>query len=180
MQKTLTYKTSYFDDSYALRKQNTFFGKLYKTAWLGSTIDIKIGDKQYRIERNGILYPTILITDKSNHQKIGEVNVSYPLFGLYPKATAIFENGKKFQWKIKGFWNRSWAWTEQGNTLITTREENKLFSKQGEICLSSFNMETELLSVLGLYLRSSISRQNAVGISIGLTFIVISLFRLLS
>jgi hypothetical protein len=177
MQNILTYNSSFLDDSFAIFKNENLIGKLFKGSWFGWTVDIKCNGMDYRIERKGIFKPTTIITDRKQDKVITKLIVIPTIFGLYSKAKANFTDGREFQWKQNGIINRSWEWTENGIVVIRATEDNKLFSLKGKINLTDTHNDNELLGLLGLYLRSSITNQSIISFWLAITILVFQMLR---
>lgn len=178
MIESLQYNTSFFSGVYKLHKQGGFIGTFNKTAWLSPVIDNKIENYHYRFERLSIFFPKILLTVYTEYTKIGDVTVSLPLLVLGRRHLARFGSGRSFEWKVSGFLNHNWEWKEEGNLIVSAKENNTLFHKHGTIFVSADNTENKMVSILGLYLRHAIPRQNAIVISTIIFFLLMLFLRL--
>lgn len=161
MEQVYSYSSSFTDDNYTILQQKTFFGKLQKTSWVGSTVDTRIDGRLYRFSKEGWLKPFILVLDKSSGKETGRIQLHTPFFSLQPRATITCADGQTFTWTIKGRLNRKWQWNNSDcTTIIHATEQSNLFSQSGQINVTAANHETALLGILGLYLRTTVGRRN--------------------
>lgn len=178
MQEQLTFRTTYLDDSFKIWEGENSFSKLYKSSWMGWTIDVKVDNKYYQIIREGIWYPRIKIVDKKTSREVANARVRIPFFSITPSVVTKFDDGQVFEWRQNGFLNRSWTWVENDNVVIQSQENTDLFSLSGEITMLNENKHNNLLSILGLYLRSSIASQNRLGQILALGYLILTILRL--
>ena len=94
MQETFTYTTAYTADSFKIFKDGNLFVKLFKTSWIGWTLDYKFKDKHYRITRTGWWAPKVSITEKENHQELASIKVRSSFLGFNPGADLQLSDGK--------------------------------------------------------------------------------------
>jgi hypothetical protein len=177
MPETLIYKTSYFDDKFSIFNEKNLWLLLYKSSWIGWSEDVFIDENKYRFTRKGIWHPQIIITDKLSGNEVATTQVKFPFFGFNPTAVTHFKSGNIYNWNSKGILNYNWSWQENNSVIITSTEKNHLFTISGEINITKENEVSKLLSVLGLYLRISIYRQNKIGIIIGLVIASAIIYR---
>ena len=177
MQETLVFKTSYTEDSFKIWKGENLILKLFKSSWIGWTVDIKVDEKKYRLTRKGLWFPQITLIDKEANNEVSNTKVRLSFFGINPSAISKFNDGKLFEWNQKGLFNCNWTWVENDEVIIQAKENNSLFSLEGEISIINENKYDKLLSVLGLYLRSSIIRQNRIGFGVAFIFLALWIIR---
>lgn len=177
MQETLIFDTSYGEDSFKIWKGKNLLLKLFKSSWIGWTVDIDVDEKKYRITRKGLWFPKITLIDKEANKEVSNTRVRLPFFGINPTAISKFNDGRVFEWNQKGLFNCNWTWVENDEVIIQAKENNSLFSLAGEISNINENKYDKLLSVLGLYLRNSISRQSRIGFVTAFIFLALVIIR---
>jgi hypothetical protein len=77
---------------------------------------------------------------------------------LLPKV--IFENNEKQKmiWVIKNIFSLHWQWNKDETAIIETIENIGLGKEEGVILVTSNSEDTDLLIIIGLYLRHYMRR----------------------
>lgn len=149
------YKTRFTDSSFYLSGNNVSGDRLFKPAWIGWPADAILDNTRYRIERTGFWNNKFHL--KHNNQVLLSARIR-PLTAFFPEAVATNQKGGQFIWTQKGFFSRSWQWSEDSRVIIKSSEKNKMFRISGEIVFlekrAHSEDEYELLSILGLHLRN--------------------------
>jgi hypothetical protein len=118
-------------------------------------MDVVIGDQRYRIESKGFLFNRQVVMRNQAHEEVARVSTGIPILGLFRNWKATLSSGSEYQWKEKGFLNRKWQWNQSDTPVVSSEERNGLFNINGEIQLATNLKDAELLTHVGLYLRSS-------------------------
>lgn len=179
MQHALTYKTSFTKDSYSIYRGNIQIGKLYKTEWLGSTIESTINEHNFRFVSKEFFRPVISIFDKDSKQNIGTVSINN-FFKISPSATLSLVDNKHYRWTTKGIFSYDWEWLDLSNTQIvaSSNEPLDLFKQKGTISLTQQNIRNELLITLGIQLRNVIQRKTVITRILSLIVLALTLPKL--
>ncbi|WP_346237454.1 hypothetical protein ABDK00_000045 [Niabella insulamsoli] len=163
MQNTLTFKTSYFEDSFRICKGPHLLLKIYKSTWLGWAFDLKTPHQNYRVVRRGVWSPEITISEKETGRIVATTKARISLFGWQARATTQFSDGAYFEWQRTGYFNYKWSWREGDQAIMQAKEKLGLFSLAGDMTILSDNQHRHLLSALGIYLRSATAGKSRLG-----------------
>lgn len=175
MDQVLNYKTSYFSDSYQILKDRLQIGKLYKTEWLGNSIDTVLNEQKYRFISKGLLKPTISILNISTNAIVGTIRIQH-LLNWYQNAILTLSNGTEYNWTCNKFFANDWQWTDLNNneTIVMSKEPLDIFKQNGTIMFNDKTQDKELFITLGIHLRNVAKRKSHLTKILGL-FILISL-----
>ena len=179
MTQTLTYKTSYFSDNYQILKDNLQIGKLYKTEWLGTTIDTSINEKKFRFISKGFLKPTITILNLSTNAIVGTIKIKY-LLNFYQNAVLTLPNGTQYNWTSNKLFTNDWQWTALNDLqiLFHSKEPLDIFKQNGRIAFNDNTLDTELFITLGIHLRNFVKRKSHFTTMMGFIVLIILILRL--
>ena len=178
MTQVLTYKTTYFSDSYQILKDNLQVGKLYKTEWLGSIIDTKLNEQEFRFTSEGVLKPTITILNKTANEIVGIVKLK-DLLNFYQNAILTLSNGTQYKWTCNKLFANDWQWTELNNSeiLFNCKESIDIFKQNGKVAFNDKSLECEMFITLGIHLRNFAKRKSHLLRIMGFMFLIILLSR---
>ncbi len=174
MTQTLTYKTSYFSDNYQILKDNLQIGKLYKTEWLGSTIDSTLNEKKFRFISKGLVKPTITILNLSTNAIVGTIKIKN-LLNFYQNAVLTLSNGTQYNWTCNKLFANDWQWTALNNSevLFNSKEPVDIFKQNGQIDFNDKTLDTELFVTLGIHMRNFSKRKSYLTTMMGLIILII-------
>ncbi|MBY0481203.1 MAG: hypothetical protein K2Q21_07600 [Chitinophagaceae bacterium] len=178
MTQPITYKTSSFSDNYQILKDSLQIGKLYKTEWLGSTIDSTLNEQKFRFVSKGLLKPTITILNLSTNKIVGTIKIKHLRF--HQNAILTLPNGVEYNWTCNKIFANDWQWIalNSGETLFTSKEPLDLFKQNGTISFSDKTLNTELFITLGIHLRNVVRRKSHFIKLIGALILIILLQQL--
>lgn len=179
MTQPITYKTSSFSDNYQILKDSLQIGKLYKTEWLGSTIDSTLNEQKFRFVSKGLLKPTITILNLSPNKIVGTIKIKR-LLNFQQNAVLTLSNDTAYQWTCHNFFANDWQWSalDSGEILFTSKEPLDLFKQNGTISFSDKTLNTELFITLGIHLRNVVRRKSHFIKLIGALILIILLQQL--
>ena len=179
MTQTLTYKTSYFSDNYQILRDNLQIGKLYKTEWLGATIDTSINDKKFRFISKGFFKPTLKIINLSTNAIVGTIKIKH-LLNFYQNAVLTLSNGTQYNWTCNKLFTNDWQWTALNNSeiLFNSKEPLDIFKQNGRIAFDDNTLDTELFITLGIHLRNFAKRKSHLTTMMGFMILIILIPRL--
>jgi len=179
MTQTLTYKTSYFSDNYQILRDNLQIGKLYKTEWLGATIDTSINDKKFRFISKGFFKPALTIINLSTNAIVGTIEIKH-LLNFYQNAVLTLSNGTQYNWTCNKLFTNDWQWTALNNSqiLFNSKEPLDLFKQNGRIAFDDNTLDTELFITLGIHLRNFAKRKSHLTTMMGFIILIILIPRL--
>jgi hypothetical protein len=179
MTQTLTYKTSYFSDNYQILKDNLQIGKLYKTEWLGTTIDTTLNEKKYRFISKGFVKSTITILNLSTNADIGTIKIGN-LLNFYQNAVLTLSNGTQYNWTCNKLFANDWQWTALNNLqiLFDSKEPFGIFKQNGRIAFNDKTLDMELFITLGIHLRNFAKRKSHLTRMMGFMILIILIPRL--
>jgi len=181
MQQTIIYKTTYLQDKYEIFREDLKIGKLYKSNWLGSTIETTVNSQNFKFTSKGIINHIISIVDKNSNEYIGEVKFS-TFLRLHPTAILTMKSNKMYKWSAKGWISSNWQWIDMNSSqvLVNANDQLSVFKNFGSISSSSQNKDEELLIGLGIHLRNIVPRANMISILLGIIILSIYLPKLFS
>ncbi len=179
MTQTITYKTSYLSDNYQILNDNLQIGKLYKTEWLGTTIDATINEKKFRFVSKGFLKPTITIVNLSTNAIVGAIEIKH-LLNFHQNAILTLSNGAQYNWTCNKHFANDWQWTALKNSeiLFTSLEPLDIFKQNGKVTYNDKTEITELFITLGIHLRNSVKRKSLLTTVMGLIILIVFLPKL--
>lgn len=136
---------------------------MYKTEWLGSTIETTINGHHFKFVSKGFFRPVILIFDKDAKQNIGTVTINN-FFKISPSATLSSFDNKHYSWTTKSIFSYDWEWLDLSDTQIvaSSNEPLDIFKQKGTISLTRQNKQDELLIALGIHLRNVVQRKTVI------------------
>lgn len=155
MNQILTYKTSYFSDSYQILKNDLQIGKLYKAEWLGSKIDTALYEQKFKFISRGLLKPTISILNISTNTIVGTIRIQH-LFDWHQNAILKLTNGAEYNWTCNNLFTNDWQWTDlrDNEIIVTSKEPLDIFKQKGTITFSDKIQDKELFITLGIHMRN--------------------------
>jgi len=116
---------------------------------LSSTAQAIINGRFFTLKRDTFL-SKIEIFDSHDQSLLGTVMVNV----FNPKSDVVI-NGKRYEFEIKNFWQSKWSWKFDGKEIIVFNSNKLIFKEKGEInILTTYNEETEILILLGLFVRN--------------------------
>lgn len=174
MESVISYQTSYLNNKYNIFSNNLEIGNVFKTEWLGSTVEGNINGRKIKLIDKGFINPTITIVDKKTNQVIGSIIISN-LLTFHPLATLTTESHHKYKWTTPEIFDKSWQWTNltTGQTIIKSNEPLNIFRHQGRITIIEKTDQNYLLIAVGIHLRNVIDRKTYLTRVIGLMVLII-------
>ena len=179
MTLTLTFKTSYFSDNCQILKDNLQIGKLYKTEWIGTTIDTSINEKKFKFISKGFLKPTITILNLSTNAIVGTIKIKH-LLNIYQNAVLTLPNGTQYNWTSNKLFTNDWQWTSLNDLqiLFHSKEPLDIFKQNGRIAFNDNTLDKELFITLGIHLRNFAKRKSHLTTMMGFMILIILIPRL--
>jgi hypothetical protein len=130
-------------------------GTLEKKSRSSDIVFININEQRYKIEpikvTNGC---SILITNTVTEELTGTLKIS-SFVGLFPKV--LFEyNNTILRWATKNLFSLHWQWKNYNTTVIEAIENFQILKQKGVVMVSELFADSDLLIMLGVYLRNNI------------------------
>ena len=178
MENIFTYKSSLLSPGFSIFKQGMFVGTLDRPSWLNDTVAITCDGKDYTVQRKGRFRQKVFVTDRRQGNDVFTIVVTWPFFGLYSEARLNRTDGSVLRWKQTGFFKRRWHWVQNDDVVVRGTEDYYLVLSKGAVNLMNSNLhDSELLGLLGLYLRSSVYHQSVLFFSLGVALLLLQLLR---
>jgi|GEM_PF-3199045 len=161
MTQVISYRTSYFSNKYQILKDSLQIGNLYKTEWLGCTIEASLNEQKFSFVSKGILHPSITIINPVTNTTVGTIEINH-LLSFHQTAILTLQNGSKYYWTCNNFFTNDWQWTSLINSEIVFKsvEPLDIFKQNGTITFSNNTQDTELFITLGIHLRNFAKRKS--------------------
>ena len=154
MQDAFSYQVINSQKSYSVYTHKELLGSLQKNSGAGEPVSIEIKEHLYKLEIAGIINPVISVIDTITNEVLGKIKISS--FGrLFPKV--IFEyKSSRLKWVSKSFFSLHWQWIKNEVPIIETVENFQPGKQKGVIRLSDYFADSDLLIMMGVYLRNNI------------------------
>lgn len=153
MQEAYTYEVIYSNEIYLVYTQEALLGTLQKKMYAAKGALLEIKNDQYKLETSGFINPVISITNIATGQLLGKIKIS-GIGRIFSKV--VFEyNNIALKWVNKSLFSLHWQWKKGNIVIIETIENFKVGQQKGVIVLSGYFDETNLLIMLGVFLRNN-------------------------
>lgn len=170
MLQTLTYQTTALQDNYSILNEAVRIGKVYKTEWLGWTMDAEIAGRRFKFMKSGLFTRVIHIEDKATRSSLGKLFIK-PLFRWVPRATLELEDGNTYRWLNSRLLGTDWQWQQNHRIVMSAKEPWQFSGANGSVLVRASVPEKELLLSLGLMLRNDHARRSIFGLLMGAAII---------
>lgn len=170
MLQTLPYQTAALQDNYSIFNEAVRIGTVYKTEWLGWTMDAEIAGRQFKFTKSGVFTRVILIEDQETGSSLGKLLIK-PLFRWTPRAILELEDGTSYRWLNSRLLGCDWQWQQNRRIVMSAKEPWQLTGVNESVLVRASVPEKELLLSLGLMLRNDHARRSIFGLVMGATII---------
>ncbi len=138
-----------FGSKLELKRGHEIIGNIQWENMLSSKAQAIINGKLFMLNREFFL-SKLEIYDANDQSLLATVMVN--LFN--PKSDVVI-NGKRFELEINNFWQSQWSWKFNGGEIIRYCSNEFITKDKGEVEIySPLNEETEILILLGLFVRN--------------------------
>ncbi len=144
----LSWTKEVFGSKLELMQGNGLVGKIQWENMVSSKAQAMINGKLFMLNREFFL-SKLEIYDANDQSLLGTVMIN-----LFNPRSDLVINGKRFELEISNFWQSRWAWKYNGTEIITFKSNEFITKDKGVIELTSLNEETEILVLLGLFVRN--------------------------
>jgi hypothetical protein len=138
-----------FGTSMEIRRGEELIGSIRWENVLNSRAQAMINGRLFILSRDFLL-SKLEIYDSNDQSLLGMI-----MTNLFNPHCDVVINGKRFELEIQNFWQSRWSWKFNGMEMITYFSGDLLSKSKGKIMLfTTLNEETEILLLLGLFVRN--------------------------
>ncbi len=135
-----------------ITRGNEQIGVISWNTFLNSNAMATLNGRGFLLSRDFLL-SKVEIQDANGYEVLGSI-----MMNMFSLRSDLIINRKRFELEIKNFWQSKWSWKFNGQEIITFQSRDLFSRAKGEIDVYTANTEeTEILILLGLYMRSQLA-----------------------
>ncbi|MBS1732624.1 MAG: hypothetical protein JST02_04950 [Bacteroidetes bacterium] len=151
MEHAYTYRIDFADNCYWVYLNQTLLGTIEKGVDHSWHINITLTGENFLFTKLGLLKPSIYIQDINSGTSIGSISI--PMLPLLPfRSKFQYLGNNKLAWICKSPLSLHWQWRSSQETIIEAVESINLSDRSGLITLETFQRESNLLILAGIFL----------------------------